>query len=53
MANRVFEIYNNYIIPYGKHIFNTVSDMSMAKMCAYPSSKYMLPHRKYVLWCFS
>ena len=38
-------------MPYGKHIFQTSSDMEMATMCAYPSSKYAVPHRKCVLSC--
>ena len=51
MANQLFETYKNTSVPHGKHMFQTSYDMLMAKMCAYPSSKYALPHWKYVLSC--
>ena len=52
MANRLFETYKNSIMPHVKHMFQTASDMYMEKMCAYPSSNYVLPHFKCVLHCF-
>ena len=51
MANRLFKTYKNYVIPHGKHIFKTASNMDMAKMCEYPSSEYALPHWKCILCC--
>ena len=41
------------MVPNGRHIYTTSSDMVMAKMCEYPPSQYILPHCKYVLHCFS
>ena len=40
IANRLFDTYQNSVMPHGKHIFNTASDMDMATMCTYSSSKY-------------
>ena len=31
-------------MPHGKNMFKKPPDMAMEKMCAYPSSKYALPH---------
>ena len=31
--NNLFETYKNYVMQNGKNIFNTESDMAMAKMC--------------------
>ena len=53
MANRIFETYTNSVIPHGKHMFKTASNMDIATMCAYPSSKYTLPNCKCVLRCCS
>ena len=36
MANHLFETYENYFIPHGKHMFQTEYDIVMATMCAYP-----------------
>ena len=36
IANRIFETCKNYVIPQGKHMFKTSSDMDMASMCEYP-----------------
>ena len=44
MANRIFKTYKNSVMPHGKHIPKTSSGMTMATMCAYPSSTYALPH---------
>ena len=33
MANHLFETYKNYVMPHGKHMFKTASDMAMATMC--------------------
>ena len=41
MVNHIFDTYKNYFMPHGKNIFKTEYDMDMAKMCAYPSSKYV------------
>ena len=53
MANRLFETYTNTFMPHGKHMCKTSSDMDMATMCTYPSSKYALPHYKCVLSDFA
>ena len=49
--NHLFETYKNTVMPHGKHIFQIAFEMSMATMCAYPSSKYALPHWKCMLRC--
>ena len=49
MANILFETYENDSMTNGKHMFKTTSDMAIAMMCKYPSSKYVLPHWKRVL----
>ena len=49
MANSLFDICTNTVMPHENHMFQTASDMAMAKMCAYTSSKYALPHWKCVL----
>ena len=51
MANCLFDTYKNSVMPHGKYMFQTASDMAMAKMCSYPTSKYALPHWKYILRC--
>ena len=51
MTNFLFDTYKNSAIPYGNHMFQTASDMAVAKMCAYPSSNYSLIHWKCVLRC--
>ena len=51
MVNLLFETYKNSVIPHGKHMFQTASDMAMTKICAYTSSSYSLPHWKCVLYC--
>ena len=38
-------------MPHGKHTFQRESDMAMARMCEYPSSKYTFPYWKCVLHC--
>ena len=38
---------------HGKHIFQTASDIAMAKICAYTSSNYVLPHWKCFFSCYS
>ena len=49
MANRLLETYTFFVIPHDNHIFKTVSDIAMSTMCAYPLSKFSLPHWKYDL----
>ena len=44
MTNRIFKTYKHSVMPHGKHIPKTASGMTMATMCAYPSSTYALPH---------
>ena len=51
MANSLFEIHINNVMPHKNNVFKTASYMDMAKMCANPSSKYALPHCKCVLYC--
>ena len=48
---KIKKTYKNYVMPHGKHIFKTASDMYMETICAYPPSKYALTHWKCVLWC--
>ena len=40
MSNLIFETYESSVIPHGKNMFRTASDMDMATMCAYPSPKH-------------
>ena len=35
-GNNLFETNKNFVMQNGKNIFNTESDMAMAKMCEYP-----------------
>ena len=49
--NRLFETYKNSVMPHGRHIYATASDMSMAAMSSYTPSQHALPHWKYVLHC--
>ena len=52
MVNSLSETYKNSVMPHGRHIYVTASDMVMAKMCSYPPSQHELPHWKCVLhWC--
>ena len=51
MSNHVFETSKNSVMPHRKNMFKTAYDIAMATMCAYPPSKYSLPHSKYVLRC--
>ena len=38
-------------MPHGNNMFQTESDMEIAKMCAYTPQKHALPHWKCVLRC--
>ena len=51
MYNRSFYLYKHFIMPHGKHVFPTPSDIVMEIICAYPSSNYALPHWKCVFLC--
>ena len=51
ISNCLFETYKKFVITPGKHMFQTSSEMTMSKMCEYPSSNYVLPHWKCVLCC--
>ena len=51
ITNHVYVRYKNYVIPRGKHMFKSASDMEMTTICAYTSSQYYLPHWKCVLRC--
>ena len=52
MANSLFDIYINTVIPHGKNMLQTASYTTMETMCSYPPSKYAIPHWKYFLrWC--
>ena len=35
MDNSLFDTYKKYVIPHGKHMFQTAYDMAMSTMCAY------------------
>ena len=39
-ANRLFDKYKNSVMPNGRHIHATVSDIATATMCAYPPSQH-------------
>ena len=39
------------VMPHGKNMFQTAYDMAMSTMCAYPSSRYALPHWKFEMRC--
>ena len=49
MASCIFETYQNYMMPLGSHIYQTLSDMYMATMCSYPLSQHVLTHWKCAL----
>ena len=49
MDNYLFETYQNSAMSHGFHIYETASDMDMAKICAYSSSKHAFPYLKCVL----
>ena len=48
---RIYETYNNTVMPHGHHIFSKSSDTAKSTMCAYPQSDHALPHWKCVLQC--
>ena len=52
-SNRLFETYKKYVMPHGRHIYPKISDMAMAKMCAYSTSQHSFPCWKCVLSCCS
>ena len=39
------------VMPHGRHIYEKVSDVEKAKMCAYPQSYHALTHWKCVMRC--
>ena len=49
MDNFLFDTYKNSVIPHGRHIYATASDMSMATICAYRPYQHSLPQCKFVL----
>ena len=51
ISSHIFETYKNSVQPHGCHIYNTVSDISVAKMCCCTSEHHDLPYWKYVLLC--
>ena len=53
MASSIFMKNTNYFTLHGNYIFKKVSDMAMAKMCAYKISTYALTHRKCVVCLFA
>ena len=52
-AHQIYTTYKSTVMPHGRHIYATASDMANAKMCAYPQSEHSLPHWKCVLRCCS
>ena len=38
IESRIFETFNNFVIPHGYHIYNTYEDMDMETMCPCPST---------------
>ena len=48
---RIYEAYNNTVMPHGRHIYAKVYDMVKATMCTYPQSVHALPHWKCLLCC--
>ena len=51
MTCRVFETYNNYMIPHVRPIYPIASVMDMDTMFTYPLYQHALPHWKCVLSC--
>ena len=51
MDNRNYDIYKNYIMMDGSHIYQTASDMAMEKMCAYTPADNAFTHWKCLLRC--
>ena len=51
MDSHIFETYMNNMMPHGRHIYQTASDMSMATMCTYPLTQHALPHLNHVFHC--
>ena len=51
MANCLFDIYKDSIMPHVKHMCPTAYEIVMEKMCAYKSSNYALTHWKCVYNC--
>ena len=47
--NFIYETYKNTVIPYGRHIYEKVSDKAKATMCSYLHSDHALPHWKCAL----
>ena len=43
-SNRIYETYNNTVMPHGHNIYSKASDMAKAKICSYPKSDHALPH---------
>ena len=52
IANILFEIYNNTVMPNLKQKFQTASDMEISTICTYPSSNYASPYWKSFLPCY-
>ena len=50
-SHHIYETYKNTVVPHGRHIYATASDMEKATMCKYPQSDHALPHWKFVLRC--
>ena len=50
-ANHIFETYKNSVMTHGKHKLKIASEMSMAKICAYPSFRYASTHWNLSLRC--
>ena len=48
---RLFETNKNTAMPHGKYMFQTEYETAKERMCAYSSSKNVLPHWKHVLRC--
>ena len=48
-SNILFETYKKSVMPHGRHIYETASDMDMDTMCAYLPYQHALPHWKFVL----
>ena len=52
ISNHLFETYKNYVMPHGRHIYQTAYDMAMSKMGAYLPYQHAFTYWKYVLRCY-
>ena len=49
LSSHLFETYKNAVRPHGCNIYNSASDMAMAKTCPCTSQHHGIPHWKFIL----